>query len=173
MEQPTSQILASLISVGRGPQVHPVSERSFKLKLLWCALIVLIWSAVQIRNESWSIWHFFFKRLRWRSGKFCSLGDKQSFFVLKGLLDKFRRMSELWLSEEKTNACWLGSLHDSPEHVAVDKVNKWLKIQGIFLRITGKSFRSSILKIVLDPFKTLSMNGRWRNLTLIGRIQII
>ena len=60
------------------------------------------------------------------------VSNKRSFFLLKDLLDRFDEISGLKLNEEKTEAYWLGSFHDSPEDIRIDKVNKSMKILGIY-----------------------------------------
>ena len=62
------------------------------------------------------------------------VSNTRSFFSLKGLLDRFGKISGLKLNEEKTEAYWLGSSHDSPEDIGIDKlkVNMPMKILGIY-----------------------------------------
>ena len=60
------------------------------------------------------------------------VSNVRSFFSLKGLLDRFGEISGLNLNEEKTEAYWLGSFHDSPEDIGIDEVNQPMKILGIY-----------------------------------------
>ncbi|KAL9964620.1 hypothetical protein ACROYT_G028283 [Oculina patagonica] len=56
--------------------------------------------------------------------------NTRSFFSLKEAINKFGFVSGLKLNEEKTEAYWLGSLHNYPEDLdlGTDKVNKPIKI---------------------------------------------
>ena len=57
-----------------------------------------------------------------------SVNSARSFFLLKRLLNIFGEISGLQLNEEKTEAYWLGSLHDSPVDLRIEKVTKPMKI---------------------------------------------
>ena len=69
------------------------------------------------------------------------VSNTRSFFSLKGLLDRFGEISGLKLNEEKTEAYWLGSFHDSPEDIGIDKVNKPMKILGIYFTYNWQKFQ--------------------------------
>ena len=102
------------------------------------------------------------------------VSDTQSFFLLQGLLDRFGRISGLIrLNEEKTEAYWLGSLHESPEYIGVDKVNKPMKILGIFFTYNWQKYQELNFENIIRSIQKSINAWRWRNLTLIGRIQII
>ena len=101
------------------------------------------------------------------------VSDTQSFFLLQGLLDRFGRISGLRLNEEKTEAYWLGSLHESPEYIGVDKVNKPMKILGIFFTYNWQKYQELNFENIIRSIQKSINAWRWRNLTLIGRIQII
>ena len=49
--------------------------------------------------------------------------NTKSFFSLKQVINNFGYVSGLQLNEEKTEAYWLGSLHDSPEYLGIEKIN--------------------------------------------------
>lgn len=56
--------------------------------------------------------------------------NRRSFVKLKNL-SMFGNISGLKLNDEKTEAYWLGSSHDAPEDLGMNKVNKPIKILGI------------------------------------------
>ena len=47
-------------------------------------------------------------------------------------LKTFGDISGLRLNKEKTEAYWLGSLHHSCENIGIEKINKPIKILGVF-----------------------------------------
>ena len=80
------------------------------------------------------------------------VSNTKSFFSLKGLLDRFGEISGLKLNEEKT-VYWLGSFHDSPEDIGIDKVNKPIKILGIYFTYNRQKFQElNFENIGRDPF---------------------
>ena len=70
----------------------------------------------------------------------CTFADDLIRFV-KNLLKTFGDISCLRLNEEKTEAYWLGSLHDSCENIGIDKINKPIKILGIFFTYDKQKFQ--------------------------------
>ena len=54
--------------------------------------------------------------------------NTRSFSSLKQVINNFGHVSGLKLNEEKTEGYWLGRLHDSPEDLGIDKVNKPMKV---------------------------------------------
>ena len=68
---------------------------------------------------------------------------------------------------------WLGSLHESPEYIGVDKVNKPMKILGIFFTYNWQKYQELNFENIIRSIQKSINAWRWRNLTLIGRIQII
>ena len=69
------------------------------------------------------------------------VGNTRFFLSLKGLLDRFGEISGLKLNEEKTEVYWLGSFHDSPGDIRIDKVNKPMKILGIYFTYNWQKFQ--------------------------------
>ena len=99
--------------------------------------------------------------------------NTRSFFSLKQVINNFGYISGLKLNEEKTEVYWLGSLHNSPEDLGIDNVNKPMKILGIFFTYDWQKFQElNFEKIITSIKKSLNI-WQWRNLTLLGRIQII
>lgn len=64
--------------------------------------------------------------------------NRRSFVKLKNLLSMFGNISGLKLNDEKTEAYWLGSSHDAPEDLGMNKVNKQIKILGIIFTYDWK-----------------------------------
>ena len=89
------------------------------------------------------------------------VSNTMSFFSLKGLLNRFGEVSGLKLNEEKTEAYWLGSFHDSPEDIAVDKVNKPMKILGIYFTYNWQRSQElnheNIIKSISKVYQCMAM----------------
>lgn len=64
--------------------------------------------------------------------------NRRSFVKLKNLLSMFGNISGLKLNDEKTEAYQLGSSHDAPEDLGMNKVNKQIKILGIIFTYDWK-----------------------------------
>ena len=94
---------------------------------------------------------------------------------MKHLVNGFGNVSGLKLNEEKTEAYWLGSLHDSQEDLGIDKykVNKPMKILGIFFTYDWQKFLDLNFESIIKSIKKSINAWRWRNVSLLGRIQII
>ena len=101
------------------------------------------------------------------------VSNTRFFFSFKGLLDRFGEISGLKLNEEKTEVYWLGSFHDSPEDIGIDKVNKPMKILGIYFTYNWQKFQGLNFENIIKSIKKSINAWQWRNFTLIGRIQII
>ena len=85
----------------------------------------------------------------------------------------FGEISGLKSNEEKTEAYWLGSFQFSPEDIGIDKVNKPMKIIGIYFTYNWQRFQEFNFENIIKSTKKSINAWRWRNLTFIGRIQII
>ena len=94
---------------------------------------------------------------------------------MKHLVNGFGNVSGLILNEEKTEAYWLGSLHDSQEDLGINKykVNKPMKILGIFFTYDWQKFLDLNFESIIKSIKKSINAWRWRNVSLLGRIQII
>ena len=79
-------------------------------------------------------------------------------FSLKQVTNNFGYVSGLKLNEEKTEAHWFGSLHDSPEDLGIDKVNKPMKILSIFFTYEWQNFQE------LKSIKNLYIHGNGETL---------
>ena len=85
--------------------------------------------------------------------KLCAFADDLTTFVknakslrsLQNLLKTFGDISCLRLNEEKTEVYWLGSLHHSSENIGMDKINKPIKILGVFFTYEENISKNSSL----------------------------
>ena len=103
------------------------------------------------------------------------LRDKSSYENLNKTLEDFWKFSGLKINNDKTEAYWLGIDHKNPpaELTNVKSVNKPIKILGIFFcydENVKESLNFDNVFCVIE--KRLNM-WKWRNLTILGKIQII
>ena len=96
----------------------------------------------------------------------------KSFRSLSILLEKFGNISGLKFNEEKTETYWLGSLHQSSEDIGIEKINKPMKILGIYLTYDWKKYQELNFDNIIKSINQCINAWQWRNLTLMGRIQI-
>ena len=89
------------------------------------------------------------------------------------LLENFGNISGLKINEEKTEAYWLGSLHAAPENIGISTVNKPMKILGIYFTYDWQKYQELNFESIIKSIKKSINLWNWRNLTLLGRIQII
>lgn len=88
-------------------------------------------------------------------------------------MDQFGACAGLKRNEGKTEAYWLGSFHNRHEHLDIKTINKPIKILGIHFTYDRRkcqelNFDTTLTSII----KTLNF-WRWRNLTVLGRMQIV
>ena len=79
--------------------------------------------------------------------------NTRSFFSLKQVINNFGYISGLKLNEEKTEVYWLGSLHNSPEDLGIDNVNKPMKILGIFFTYDWQKFQELNFEKIITSIK--------------------
>ena len=107
--------------------------------------------------------------------------NTKSFRLLVTLLDNFVNISGLKINEEKTETYSLGSLHAAPEDIVISIVNKpmlikikiKIKILGIHFTYDWQKFPELNFESIIKSVKKSINLWNWRNLTLLGRIQII
>ena len=99
--------------------------------------------------------------------------NTKSFRLLVMLLENFGNISGLKINEEKTEAYWLGSLHAAPENIGISTVNKPMKILGIYFTYDWQKYQELNFESIIKSIKKSINLWNWRNLTLLGRIQII
>jgi len=68
---------------------------------------------------------------------------------------------------------WLGSFHNSPEDIGIEKGNKPMEILGIYFTYNWQKFQGLIFENIIKSIQKFINEWRRRNLTLMGRIQII
>ena len=113
--------------------------------------------------------------------KHCAFADDLTTFVknakslrsLQNLLKTFGDISGLRLNKEKTEAYWLGSLHHSCENIGIEKINKPIKILGVFFTYDKQKFQELNFENIIKSINKSISAWQWRNLTLLGRIQIV
>ena len=67
-----------------------------------------------------------------------------SFQRLSIILDSFGICSGLKLNAEKTEALWLGSNHENPPYIDIEKVNKPIEIPGVHFTYNWRKLRCCI-----------------------------
>ena len=95
--------------------------------------------------------------------------NTRSFFSLKQVINNFGYISGLKLNKEKTELYWLGSLHNSPEDLGIDK-NKPMKILGIFFTYDWQKFQELNFEKIITSIKKIlkymameKLNFTWQN----------
>ena len=101
------------------------------------------------------------------------LQDKESLEHLFSTLKAFEGCSGLKLNKDKTEAYWLGSSHNCNESLEIETVNKPMKILGIYFTYNSRLKNELNFDATLKSLKKTLNNWQWRNLTVLGRIQII
>ena len=93
-----------------------------------------------------------------------------SFQPLSNILDGFGICSGLKLNAKKTEALCLGSNHDNPPYIDIEKVNKSIKILGVHFIYNWRKPQELNFDAVLKSISKTLMGWKWRNLTLFGKI---
>ena len=101
------------------------------------------------------------------------LQDKGSLEHLFSTLKVFEGCSGLKLNKDKTEAYWLGSSHNCNESLEIETVNKPMKILGIYFTYNSRLKNELNFDATLKSLKKTLNNWQWRNLTVLGKIQII
>ena len=96
-----------------------------------------------------------------------------SFQRLSKILDGFGICSGLKLNAEKTEALWLGSNHENPPYIDIEKVNKPIKILGVHFTYNWRKRQELNFDAVLKSISKTLKGWKWRNLTLYGKIQVV
>jgi len=100
------------------------------------------------------------------------LKDDQSVDNLLKVLNDFGLCSGLKLNKSKLEACYLGTSSPTEFHTNVD-IKSCIEILGIFFSYNKKEAAKSNFESILDSLKKKLNLWRWRNLTVLGRIQIV
>ena len=101
------------------------------------------------------------------------LQGKGSLKHLFSALKAFEGFSGLKLNKDKTEAYWLGSSHNCNESLEIETVNNPMKILGIYFTYNSRLKNELNFDATLKSLKKTLNNWQWRNLTVLGKIQII
>ena len=101
------------------------------------------------------------------------LRDKESYDSLSSLLNTYGECSGLKLNKDKKEAYWLGSSYRNHEALDINKVNEPIKILGIFFTYDQRKSRELNFDLTLKSIRKSLSCWQWRNLTLIGKIQLV
>ena len=100
------------------------------------------------------------------------LKDDQSAEKLLHVLNDFGRCSGLKLNESKLEACYLGTSSPADFHLNVD-IKSCIEILGIFFSYNKKDAAKLNFESILNSLKKKLNLWKWRNLTVLGRVQIV
>jgi len=96
-----------------------------------------------------------------------------SYDSLSSLLNTYGECSGLKLNKDKKEAYWLGSSYRNHEALDINKVNEPIKILGIFFTYDQRKSRELNFDLTLKSIRKSLSCWQWRNLTLIGKIQLV
>ena len=90
-------------------------------------------------------------------------------------IQRFGTCSGLKLNDDKTEALWLGdnAINGQLPNIDVDKVNKPMKILGIYFTYDWHKKQELIYDAILTSLRKTLNSWQWRNLSLYGKIQIV
>ena len=74
---------------------------------------------------------------------------------------------------KKKEAYWLGSSHKNHKTLDINKVNEPIKILGIYFTYDQHKSKELNFDLTLKSIKKSLNCWQWRNLTLIGKIQLV
>ena len=100
------------------------------------------------------------------------LKDDQSADNLMKLLKDFGVCSGLKLNKSKLEACYLGTSSTTDFNINVD-IKDCIEILGIFFSYNRKEAAKLNFVSILDSLKKKLNLWKWRNLTVLGRVQIV
>ena len=100
------------------------------------------------------------------------LKDNQSAEKLLHVLNDFGRCSGLKLNESKLEACYLGTSSPADFHLNAD-IKSCIEILGIFFSYNKKDAAKLNFESILNSLKKKLNLWKWRNLTVLGRVQIV
>ena len=99
--------------------------------------------------------------------------DKESYASLSLLLSTYGQCSGLKLNQDKKEAYWLGNSYRNHEVLDINKVNEPIKILGIFFTYNQLKSKELNFELTLKSVRKSLSCWQWRNLTLIGKIQLV
>ena len=101
------------------------------------------------------------------------LRDKESYDCLISLLNTYGECSGFKLNKDKKEAYWLGNSYRNHEALDINKVNEPIKILGISFTYDQRKGRELNLDLSLKSIRMSLSCQQLRNLTLIGKIQLV
>ena len=100
--------------------------------------------------------------------------DKESYAsLISSLLNTYGQCSGLKLNQDKKEAYWLGSSHQNHEVLDINKVSEPIKILGIFFIYDQLKCKALNFELTLKSIRKSLSFWQWRNLTIIGKIQLV
>ena len=103
----------------------------------------------------------------------CFLRDKASYTSLFGILETFELCSGLRVNHEKTEILALGKIVLHEKDFAKHNLCKMIKILGIYFGYDEKQRNDLNFRQTLKSIKKSIHMWKWRNLSLLGKIQIV
>ena len=103
----------------------------------------------------------------------CFLRDKKSYTSLFATLESFGSCSDLRVNHEKTEFLALGSNILEEKGLNDYKVCETIKILGVYFGYDGKQRNDLNYRQTLKSIKKSIHMWKWRNLSILGKIQII
>jgi len=103
----------------------------------------------------------------------CFLHDKESFSSLLVTLESFGLCSGLRVNHEKTEMLALGRNNLEEKDLNDHKICDSIKILGVYFGYDGKQRNDLNYRQTLKSIKKLMHMWKWRNLSILGKIQII
>ena len=92
---------------------------------------------------------------------------------LSSLLNTYGQESGLKVKQDKKEAYWLGSSYRNHEVLDINKVNEPIKILCIFFTYDQLKSKELNFELTLKSIRKSLTCWQWRNLTLIGKIQLV
>ena len=103
----------------------------------------------------------------------CFLRDKESYTSLFATLESFGSCSGLRVNHEKTEIFALGSNILEDKDLNDHKICETIKILGVYFGYDGKQRNDLNYRQTLKSIKKSIHMWKWRNLSILGKIQII
>ena len=103
----------------------------------------------------------------------CFLRDKASYASIFGILETFGLCSGLCVNHEKTEILALGNISLQEREFAQHNLCQAIKILGVFFGYDEKERNELNFRQTLKSIKKSVHMWKWRNLSILGKIQIV
>ena len=100
-------------------------------------------------------------------------GECSGLQISKDKKEAYRLGSGLQINKDKKEAYWLGSSYRNHEVLDINKMNELIKIPGIFFTYDQLKSKELNFDLTLKSIRKSLSFWQWRNLTLIGKIQLV